>query len=407
MEKTTKILIGIIIVVILSIIVITIILLNINKQQQLEQDNPETVAFEDIEEVKNKPLFYQVDKNINTYMNYLIENNVAAIKAISPSEKHILKAKYTKNNFLTQELYALDKISNNTFFVYGVQRYQNVQDDYYFVVNFDYENNTFSIIVSTKQEFEDAKNNTFNTSYKQDIQIAKNEYNGIEESDIIDFGILKRYFEDYKFKAMNQPDIAFNLIDPEYKLSKFNNDLENYKLYIKENLNTFQDANIVQHGITMEGQYGIYVAIDNFNNYYKIKEMGINQYTIILDNYTLESDTLKEAYSKLSVQEKVLTNVDKIMKLINTKSYGQLYSYLNSGFKNNYFATVDIFQKYIENNFFENNIVGKISLKNEGNYYIATVPYKESLSTAARANKATFIIKLGTEMNFEFSFQMQ
>lgn len=404
MKNEKKILIAIIILVI-CIILVTIALLMLRKETVLQEENPTTLAFENVEAINDKNLFFKIESNVETYMNYLTLGNQQAVSLVSPTGTVLLKQTgYT--NFLTSEIYAIDKIDNMTLFIHEIARGNKIQDDYYMIMNLDYQNNTFQIIASSKEEFENAKNNRISEAYKEDIRILKNEYNAIEQANLTDFEILKKYFEDYKFKAINQPQIAFALIEPEYKAVKFNNNLEEYKVYIQNNGVLLQDANIVKHGITKQGQYGTYIFVDNNNNYYELVETGIYEYAIILDNYTLESDELKEKYSKLSNQEKALSNVDKVMKLINTKSYEAVYKYLNQDFKNSNFPNIDIFVQYIKQNFFDNNIVGNITITNKGDIYILTVPYKESLSSAAQQRQKTFMVRLGQGTNFELSFEI-
>ena len=407
MEKSTKIIISIMLLILIIIIIIVALLLINRNTVNLQEDNPETIAFQDTEKVDNKTLFFNINHNINNYFTYVQENNANAIESISSNNVIELKHQYTSQiNFISQDMYVIDKISNITVYVYGVIRENNIQDDYYLIINMDYNNNAFSVTPISKEEYDSAVNNQVNERYKQDINIQKNLYNEIKEINVTDFEVLKLYFEDYKFNAINNTEHAFEILDSEYRQKKFNNNIEEYKQYIQNNLNRLLDANIVQHGITKNGQYGEYIAIDNYNNYYKIKETGINSYTIILDNYTLENDELINEYNKLSDKEKVASIVDKVMKLINTKSYTELYGYLNNDFKNNYFKTQESFEKYINENFFTNNIVGSLSLKNEGTYYTVTVPYKESLSSAAEQRSKTFIIRLKTGTDFELSFNI-
>ena len=407
MEKSTKIIISIMLLILIIIIIIVALLLINRNTVNLQEDNPETIAFQDTEKVDNKTLFFNINHNINNYFTYAQENNANAIESISNNNVIELKHQYTSQiNFISQDMYVIDKISNITVYVYGVIRENNIQDDYYLIINMDYNNNAFSVTPISKEEYDSAVNNQVNERYKQDINIQKNLYNEIKEINVTDFEVLKLYFEDYKFNAINNTEHAFEILDSEYRQKKFNNNIEEYKQYIQNNLNRLLDANIVQHGITKNGQYGEYIAIDNYNNYYKIKETGINSYTIILDNYTLENDELINEYNKLSDKEKVASIVDKVMKLINTKSYTELYGYLNNDFKNNYFKTQESFEKYINENFFTNNIVGSLSLKNEGTYYTVTVPYKESLSSAAEQRSKTFIIRLKTGTDFELSFNV-
>lgn len=409
MEKTTKIIIAIMVIVIL-IIIISVVILNLNKtiveKEQKEADNPETLAFTDIEKIDNKNLFFMLEYNINQYYQYIKNQNNEAINAIS--RENVVELKHQDSyNFKANSMYALDKISNLTIYVEGFTINQGLEDLYYLVVNIDYLNNTFSVTNSNKEEFESAKNNIISSKYKEDIVIKGNKYNIIQEKNMTDFEMLKYYFEDYKYKALYKQQEAFALIDSEYKQKKFGNSFEKYKEYISDNINRLRDANIVKHGITKNGQYGTYIAYDNYNNYYKIIETGINEYTIILDNYTIEDNELIEQYNKLSAKEKVHTNIDKIIKLINEKSYSELYKYLNSNFKNTYFKTEQDFEKYMKRKFFDNNIVGAIQLNEEGNVYVIKVPYKESLSSSAEQGEITINMKIKEGTQFEFSFNMQ
>lgn len=377
----------------------------LRKETIIEEDNPVTMAFEDTEELNNKNLYFQIVKNIEKYMTYITLNNQVAVSAISPNGAVQLNQNVGYNTFLAKKMYSIDKIDNITVFVNGIARNYKTEEDYYLVVNIDYRNNTFEVIASSKEEFENAVNNSVQEKYKKDIFVESNQYNSFQQEIVSDFEILKIYFEDYKFKALYQPEEAFSFIDPEYKKAKFNNEIEAFQQYIQNNVNRFQDANIVKHGVTQENEYTKYVFVDNYNNYYELKETGINQYTIILDNYTLESDEQTKTYNRLTDEQKALSNMDKIMKLINQKDYSTVYGYLNEDFKNTNFPTLEGFTKYMQETFFDNNIVGSIGIKKEGNIYLLSVPYKESLSRAAEDMEKTFVMKLTDGLNFEISFE--
>lgn len=405
MDKTKKLIITMIVLVV-SIVIIIVILLNINKKEVVkENDNPTTEAFTDVEQIYNKTLFFTINNNINKYYQYLQQNNKEAVLAISSKNPVTLK-NANNTNFISKEMYVLDKISNITVYVYGVARKEEIEDEYYLIINIDYTNNTFDIINSSKEEFENAKNNKINSEYKQDTSIKENTYNKFEGKNITDLEVLQYYFEDYKYKALYKVEEAFELIESKYREKRFNNDITKYKEYIQNNINRFKDANLLKYQISKNGQYVTYTAMDNYNNYYKITETAINKYNIILDNYTIENEELVNQYNKLSDQEKVSSNIDKVMKLINSKSYTELYGYLNEDFKNRYFKTQQDFEKYITSKFFDNNIVGGRSIENEGNIYIIKVPYKESLSTAAEEGEITFNMKLKEGTDFELSFNM-
>lgn len=400
-----KILIPIIILVI-CIILVTLALLFITNKKKMDQENPLTLPFEDIEEITNKTLFLQIEQHIKTYIDYIIRNNIVAVNEISKNKSLEIDANKLYTVYRADEMYAINKIDNLTVFVKELARGTQIQDEYYLIMNIDYKNNTYQIIVSDKQEFENAKNNIVDEKYKENIYIKKNDYNEYVNGTFTDFQVLKKYFDDYKFNAINNPELAFSMIDASYRKAKFNNDLEQYKAYVQKNINSLQDANILKHGVTRENGYFKYSFVDNFDNYYELTETGIYEYAIILDNYTLQTSEQKAEYNRLTDEEKALSNIDKVMKLIDEKDYNTVYRYLNTDFKNTNFPTIEAFTKYMQENFFENNKVGQISIKSEGNVFILSVPYKESLSSAAERRTKTFIIKLGEGTDFEISFEI-
>lgn len=258
-----------------------------------------------------------------------------------------------------------------------------------------------SIIIFTKGKTQKNQNEN------EMEQFSNTENNNEEvESNITDFEMLKIYFEDYKNKAINSTEVAFNLLNIEYKEKKFNNDINLYKEYIQKNMDRFKDANIAKYSVINDGKTRKYAFVDNYNNYYELQELENYEYTIILDNYTLETKELKEKYNTLSNEEKAISNIDKVMELINTKDYSTVYQYLNQNFKKNNFPTIEAFVKYMQQTFFDNNIVGKIKIRDEENVYILSVPYKESLSTAAEQKEKIFLIRLKEGTDFELSFEV-
>lgn len=393
-----------ILMMILTIIIIglLVVLLYLNSDKVKIEGYKEdliTLLTSKIYKIENRDQFFNIDSHIQKYINYKKQGNTQAINAISNNNA------IDGENFKSEEMYLLNRITNDTVYVYGKVTKGSVQTDTYIIVNLDYDNNTYEIQNSSKEEYDNAKNNIVNSKYEQNVSIQSNEYNDISLDETVnDLTVIRTYFEDYKFKAINKPEEAFKLIDTEYKKQKFDNNLNAYKQYVKNNLEQLQDANIVKHGIrTLENGNKQYIVIDNLDNYYQFTETGVNQYTVILDNYTLQTD---EKYNKLSSQEKAVSNVDKVMKLINEKNYSTVYNYLNVEFKNMYFPTLDRFTNYMKQNFFDNNIVGQMTVGNQGDNYIVTVPYKEFLSPAAEEKEAIFLVKLKEGTNFELSINM-
>lgn len=401
-KKTILILICAMVIVISIIIVSLMLLIHLNKGIEIEK--AEDMVLLDSEEVTNKTTFYRVNNCINQYINYIKLENKEAYLQINNKEINDLEYKDIRV-FQSEEMYSVDKTHNIAIFAKGNIYFDNKKEEKYYVVNVDYNNNTFKIEDSNLEEYTNAKNNQIKLIHKGENTVEKGQYNTIPSDIINDLSILKIYFDDYKFKAINYPEEAFTLIDATYKKEKFHNNIEEYKTYIQSNKDTLQDANIVKHGVMKESGVTKYTFTDNFGNYYELIETGIYEYTITLDNYTVQSNEQIQKYNRLTDEQKALSNMDKVMKLIDEKDYQTIYGYLNQDFKNTNFPTIESFTTYMKENFFENNIVGKIGIKQEGNVFILNVPYKESLSTAAEDMEKTFMMKLTEGMNFELSFE--
>ncbi len=402
-KKTMFILMLMIIIVMIIIVVSLILLINLNKTKEFE--SAEDIIYKDSEQVTNRKTFYKVNNCINKYISYIKLNNKEAYEEINSDTE---ESTYENvNTFYSEDMYSVDKMINLTVFVKGNLRSNNKEQEKYYVVNLDYNNDTFVIEDSDLEEYTNAINNQISNIYEDEITIKKGQYNQISNDTITDLSIIKLYFDDYKFKAINKPEEAFNLLDTEYRSKKFDDNVNSYKQYIKDNKNVIQDANIVKHGVTtLENGNKQYIIIDNFDNYYKFIETGINKYKVILDNYTLQTDEESEKYNKLSSQEKAISNVDKVMKLINEKNYSTVYNYLNMEFRNTYFPTLDRFTNYMKQNFFDNNIIGQMTVGNQGDNYIVTVPYKEFLSSAAEEKEAVFLVRLKEGTNFELAISL-
>jgi hypothetical protein len=393
-----------IVIVVIAIIILSVILLKLHKdEKETEEELVEQILYEAVEKVTNRTTFYRTTGCINKYVNYIKLQNEQAYKSINGQSE--INNEYTTNtSYFCEEMYSIDKATNITVFVKGYIRDEVLEEKYY-IVNLDYNNDTFEVIESTQEEYDLAVENQVNEKYIEEIYVQPNDYNDIPEIPT-NFEIMQTYFEDFKWKAKYNYPKAFELLDEEYKKAKFNNDLSEFKTYLQNNITTIQDANIIKHGITQDGTTITYVIVDNYGNTYTIIETEPNTYTISLDNYTVEDDDTIKQYNSLTNENKAVSNIDKIMKLINQKEYSTVYSYLNTDFKNTNFPTLASFTKYIQENFFDNNIIGNVSVGSEGNVYMLSVPYKESLSSAADEKTKTFIMKLNEGTNFEISFEV-
>ena len=116
-------------------------------------------------------------------------------------------------------------------------------------------------------------------------------------------------------------------------------------------------------------------------------------YKVIMDTYTIDLPEFIEKYDSTNEQGKVALNIDKFFKAINNKDYRYAYNHLSSGFKDEYFNNLSDFENYINEKFFDNNIIEyKTFEERADNIYV----YKIQISTDGSNEKISnsIIVKL-------------
>ena len=97
--------------------------------------------------------------------------------------------------------------------------------------------------------------------------------------------MAKIYLDDYLRIMSSDPEKAYNLLDSNYRNKKFGN-LDNFKTYISTL--SFDSISIDRYLITSEYGYEIFKIYDNNNNLYIFKTKGVMQYSVYLDDTTIE-----------------------------------------------------------------------------------------------------------------------
>lgn len=432
MKEHKKIFISIIAIVILIIIIIAILLINLNKKKELSNEEKTEIQKEQEEYintlenpaslvngkkpelVKLENIYFNAKNSIDKYFSYVQEKNAEAIINVLDQEykdknglnnNNILSSKIltnTKQNYIIEDMYSLEGEKYTIFYV----KLKINNELIYLIINIDFSNRTFSIIPSEQKEYEDKINTVVEGQTGKEKSIEPNNYNALEVSKLKDEDISNKYLMDFKEKMISYSDIAYSMIDEEYKQKKFPT-LADFKKYIQDNMQNIQSTILAEYGIESKEDYKQYTCVDNHGNKYIFKATSAMKYTVLLDDYTVETDEYKEKYSKLNESNKISTNIEKFIKCINNKDYNQAYSFLDEGFKNNYFNNLNDFIKYIENNFYENNVLGKIDIQNEGNTFICKIPIKSGSGAGAKTMTKTIFMELREGTNFVMSFNMQ
>ena len=383
-KKMIKFIIGILLIISISIVIVITMLNKEKEENKINIVESKDVLVENKQQrLKNENKFYTVNECIQKYLKENTDEQLIFI----PIEMNILEGS------------SIDKYS-----IFGIsmdEKYQNV-NNLYFIVQLDSINDNYTIkkldynyhsldeIIIENIDIDESLNES-NFSY---VTISENEK-------------IKNYMEYYKALALGSPSILYNnFLDNEYKNNKFKTE-EVFKEYIDSNKINILDSVPMEYKIEEENGIKKYTIKDNHNNNYIIKEEYIMKFNILLDNYEISNDNYKEQYNNSTDEQKIATNINKIFKMIDNKEYMTLYdNNLNYNFKNNNFKEYSEFKKYIEDNFFDYNYLGKSTLTQNDSYYVINVNYKDGISPNAEEKNLKIIMRLKEGTDFEISFEI-
>ena len=395
--KKMKILIGIIIICIIIILIILFKLLPMLKEEQEELENMDYGDILDISEETTYAGYYIVSNCIEEYIQYNIEENQEKLNYILEDTSYGIEGFNETYYLKIEQIYKIERMNDTTYFVEAKFNNENT----YYVVNVDYITKGYNIRKTMQEEFENAKNNIVDSKYKESLEIELNN-NQIDETMLTDYELVNKYYNNYTKLAINNSEVAFEMLDKQNKLNKFNNDLNSYKDYIENNKEKIINSVITDIQVEAQENYKKYVIQDTYERTYTITEYNYNNYTIALEEYTSEN----EEDIELSSEEKVKSNIEKMFKLLDEKEYSKVYEKLNNEFKNTNFPTLKSFKQYANNAFFDYNMLGQITIEDQGATYVIKVLYKDGTSSAAEKRTKTFVMRLLEGTEFEMSFQI-
>lgn len=155
------------------------------------------------------------------------------------------------------------------------------------------------------------------------------------------------YINLYKGLALGSPEKLYNLLDEEYKNAKFAS-FDEFKKYIEQNRAKIARVKLDKYQIEVKDNKARYICIDQFGNYYIIKQNEILQdYTVMLDKYTINLPEFIEKYDNSEVNVKVALNIEKLIEATKLEDYKYVYSKLNESFKSSYLKNQETFEKFI------------------------------------------------------------
>ena len=441
------------ILIILVIIIILGILIYLNKRtyyNDSELNKQENVYIE----TKNnpasiingkKPQLVQY-RNIYFTISTLVEKYIECVSNNDKEEIYnILDKDYIKENNITEEniLEKIEKyskiekskiidiyeLSGSRYTTYYIQ--YNINDNnFYYVINTDFTNKTFSIIPIKGQEYNKYLNTVIENKYGEEKQIDINNYNKIIYENISEEQMAENLIQNYVTNALYYVEDAYNSLDKEYREKRFES-LEKFKEYIEENneilkkidksdIKTYSDFDnekdyekyVNELNKIHLSQYAVqeildgmeYICVDELGNYYIFDTTSVMKYTLKLDTYTIESNKFRTEYNNGSIQRKVQLNIDKFIKMLNNKDYKNAYKILDDEFKNNYFKTEEDFKNYMKNNLFEFNNVSYEEFSQEDEINIYKIIVSDKTLKNDKKIKMNIIMQLKDGTDFVMSF---
>lgn len=437
---------NIIIIVATIGIIIILIIANIAKKDNISKEEMNKIyseVKENNEDVKDeKPIrtnrintYVTVEETIKSYIENIKNQNVELVMSVLNKE-YISKNNINSNNLSssTQQYKNITSYKNiemyeqnsEKFTAYYIKGQINDQGNVYFEIGVDVNNHTYDIMPITENEYTTKINQSTG-----ERTIEKNENNSIEFKDYDNADIAKMYFDDYLKQMISNPEKAYNLLDKQYRETKFenyngfvqyinanrekleltykmetldNNDFEKYSDYLDFKLQ-HSNLGIKKYSIETYESYVQYTCQDAEGNYYIFSAQYPMDYSVVLDVYTTDTPYFKNMYSRSTDQNKAKLNLEKIQEALNNKDYKYIYNKLNATFKANNFATESQFESYMKNNFFDKNQITYNTVEKQGDAWLFNA--KLNNANGKEQKGINLVVKLNEGTEFEMSFSIK
>ena len=379
-----------------------------NIDEVIEQQGINLEASYELEKVDRANFYITIKNIVNQYYYYSRNANQEALQAVTVQESQNIQELANTDNFIVKDIYYTDLLENGVGYIEATYTdANNTSNSLYLKIYLDFQNQTFQIEQVNQTDYETALEQGIQETDRENNTIEKNQYNQFQEAlNVVEEDILSLYYEKYVYISINNPQESFEMLDEEYRLEKFNNDIQTYVDYLNLNIEDMRSDSVTSYTEQEENGYTKYEVQTTNGKTFIIKEFDFMQYSILLDNYTVQSEEIVEEYNNLSSNSKVARNIRNIFTMLDNQDYEQVYSHLDNTFKQNNFPTIEQFEEYARNTFFETNYLGEMRAIQQGNIYVITVPYKERASAAAEERQKIFFMQLLDGTDFVMSFNV-
>lgn len=319
------------IIIILTILLFIIVLIAVLRKLSILGNREYIVEVEEKQEIKlenNKSSYYTAKKILNNYLIYYANNNKIAIESVNPQKDVQLKNVENSSILLIYEMYSFQAESTKNYFIKF--KISTSDETYYATITTDAVNQTFLISGIEEEEYNKLSEGYCDSKYKKYTNIEESRYNKYERVLINNELAIQNYFGEYIYFCVYDQEKAYNLLDETYRKNRFG-DLKTFKQYINKNIDIYKSYNkrankryedvkdmneylmylashknleLESYQVVERNEYTQYIAIDNFENYYIIREKSPLQYSVILDTYTIDLPEFIEKYEVATTRRK-------------------------------------------------------------------------------------------------------
>ena len=445
--KKIKIIIPILIVLLIIVCIALAIITNNQKKQEEKYgkvdppvDNSAAIAAykNKMVRIKEDSSFYTLEsyvKRLLTNLEYKDSDGIISLLTEDYKEKNGItsqnvqdKIKFDGEDSSYSALEIYESANTGRYIIKG----EIGKEEVYFKIVEDLKNSTFAIEPITEEYYNNSVENQMEE--EDSVTIAKNDYNSISKIRITQEDIVQKYFNSYIQNVINYPQEVYNMLDEEYKNKKFGS-FDNFKKYINNKADLlnllniynrksysdfatsqeyeeyylqFLDVGLTQYIVNTYTDYTEYICYDQDDNVYIFREKAPNDYTIILDAYTVEIPSVKQKYETSTDQDKVAMNIEKIKQAVNDKDYAYVYNKLDETFKNNNYLTEASFEQKMQSELYGRNDFAYTKVESKSNVYVCDVTVTDASVKNSTTQKILHVfMQLKDETDFVLSFNIE
>lgn len=344
-------------------------------------------------------------KGLSTINNLLADNYKKEFEINDLNLFEKLKV-FSMKDYIISNMYVVkDSDFIYTYYVYGMYG----SSEYNFIVILDRYNFTYEIYLNDyfeKNGF--LKDNIATMKTLHISKVSDKTDNHYQIKKINDDDLVKNYYEDIIGNLESNPEIVYNMLDENYKKSRFNS-YEKFESFVQEYKNTISFSTLVNYNKTTYNNYEEIIFMDNLGRNIIIKVYSFMKYDIMFDLYSAKVDSYYKEYGDADDTKRAQLWLNRFFEAINNKDYETAYNLLNSVFKSNNFSNIESFKNYVKNTWPEHIycVYKDVSYSNDNfkiNIQIQSVSDQGSYESAVIDK--VFYVKLNKEKTLvEISFE--